>query len=67
MLGLRSLSYISVKPDLENMDFLAETILQDIRSNPTSWIEEVRQHEAELIETFYLTTTDKKKVGLKYN
>ncbi|XP_018348552.1 PREDICTED: uncharacterized protein LOC108752306 [Trachymyrmex septentrionalis] len=61
MLGLRSISYISVKPDLENMDFLAETILQDIRSNPTSWIEEVRQHEAELIETFYLTTTDKKK------
>ncbi|KAG5315958.1 ABCAD protein, partial [Acromyrmex insinuator] len=61
MLGVRSLSYISVKPDLENMDFLAETILQDIRSNPTSWIEEVRQHEAELIKTFYLTTTDKKK------
>lgn len=67
MLGRRSISYISVKPDLENMDLIAEVILQDLRTNPTSWIGEIRRHEAELIETFYLTVTDKEKVGSKYN
>ncbi|XP_024889665.1 ATP-binding cassette sub-family A member 13 isoform X1 [Temnothorax curvispinosus] len=61
MLGIRSLSYMSVKPDLENMDMIAEVILQDLRNNPTSWIGEVRRHEAELIESFYLTITDKEK------
>lgn len=65
MVGIRSLSYVSIKPDLENMDQLAEIILQDLRTNPTSWIAEVRRHEAELIEAFYLTVTDKKKVGAK--
>ncbi|KAL6258986.1 hypothetical protein P5V15_008908 [Pogonomyrmex californicus] len=60
-LGLHSLSYMSIKPDLENMDFLAEIILQDLRTNPTNWIGEVRRHAAELIESFYLTVTDKNK------
>ncbi|XP_050450054.1 uncharacterized protein LOC126850786 isoform X1 [Cataglyphis hispanica] len=61
MLGSNSLSYMSIKPDLENMDFLAGMILEDLRTNPTSWIEEVRLHQAELIESFYLTVTDKEK------
>ncbi|KAL0111880.1 hypothetical protein PUN28_013230 [Cardiocondyla obscurior] len=61
MLGLRSLSYMSIRPDLENMDSIAETILQDLRNNPNNLIGEVRRHEAELIESFYLTVTDKKK------
>lgn len=65
MIGFRSLSYISIKPDLENMDILAEIILEDLRTNPTSWIGEVRRHEAELIESFYLTVTDKEKVSMK--
>lgn len=56
---------MSVEPDLERMDILAEIILQDLRTNPSSWIEEVRRHEAELIESFYLTVTDKEKVGNK--
>lgn len=60
MLGSTSLSYMSIKPDLENMDFLAEMVLQDLRTNPTSWIEEVRRRQAELVESFYLTVTDKK-------
>lgn len=63
MLGSNSLSYISIKPDLENMDFLAEMILEDLRTNPTSWIEEVRRRQTELIESFYLTVTDKEKVS----
>ncbi|XP_020291877.1 uncharacterized protein LOC109858741 isoform X2 [Pseudomyrmex gracilis] len=61
MLGSKSLSFMSVEPDLERMDILAEIILQDLRTNPSSWIEEVRRHEAELIESFYLTVTDKEK------
>ncbi|XP_011868082.1 PREDICTED: uncharacterized protein LOC105562133 isoform X2 [Vollenhovia emeryi] len=61
MLGIRSLSYMSIRPDLENMDLIAEIILQDLRTNPTSWIGEVREHEAELIESFYLTVADKEK------
>lgn len=65
MVGLRSLSYMSIKPDLENMDLIAEIVLQDLRTNPTSWIGEVRRHEDELIESFYLTVTDKEKVGSK--
>lgn len=63
MLGSTSLSYMSIKPDLENMDFLAEMVLQDLRTNPTSWIEEVRRRQAELVESFYLTVTDKKMVS----
>ncbi|XP_067204074.1 uncharacterized protein ldd isoform X2 [Linepithema humile] len=61
MIGFRSLSFMSIKPDLENMDLLADMILQDLQTNPTNWIGKVREHEAELIESFYLTVTDKKK------
>ncbi|XP_072756384.1 uncharacterized protein Ldd isoform X2 [Anoplolepis gracilipes] len=61
MLGYNSLSYMSIKPDLENMDYLAGIILKDLQTNPTSWIKEVRRHQAELIESFYLTVTDKEK------
>jgi len=67
MLGYRSLSYMTIKPDLENMDLIAEIILQDLRNNPSNWIGEVRRHEAELIDSFYLTVTDKKKVLSKCN
>lgn len=63
MVGSNSLSYMSIKPDLENMDFLAEMILEDLRTNPASWIEKVRSHQTELIESFYLTVTDKEKVS----
>lgn len=65
MVGMRSLSYVSIKPDLENMDLLAEMILKDLQTNPTSWIGEVRRHKTELIEAFYLTVADKKKVDSK--
>ncbi|XP_029170086.1 LOW QUALITY PROTEIN: uncharacterized protein LOC114939826 [Nylanderia fulva] len=61
LLGSTSLSYMTIRPDLENMDFLAEMVLQDLRTNPTSWIEEVRHRQSELIESFYLTVTDRKK------
>nr|XP_012136751.1 PREDICTED: uncharacterized protein LOC100878441 isoform X3 [Megachile rotundata] len=61
MIGSRSLTYATIRPDLENMDILAEIILQDLRENPTSWIGEVRRRKAQLIESFYLTVTDKDK------
>lgn len=63
MVGTRSISYATIRPDLENMDMLAEEILNDIRANPSNWITEVRQHEPELIESFYLTVTDRQKVS----
>jgi len=65
MMGRRSISYISIEPDLEKMDILADVILQDLRSNPSDYIGEVRRHEAELIESFYYTVTDKEKVSTR--
>ncbi|RLU15876.1 hypothetical protein DMN91_011632 [Ooceraea biroi] len=61
MMGYRSISYISIKPDLEKMDILAEVVVQDLRTNPSDYIGEVRRHEAELIESFYYTVSDKEK------
>jgi hypothetical protein len=65
MMGSRSISYISIEPDLEKIDILADVILQDLRSNPSDYIGEVRRHEAELIESFYYTVTDKEKVSTR--
>lgn len=62
MIGSRSLSYVTIESDLEKMDILAEIILQDLKENPTSWIEQVRRRKMQLIESFYLTVTDKDKV-----
>lgn len=64
MLGSRSLSYTTIKRNLEGLDILSEIILQNLRTNPTDWIDEVRRHKTELIESFYLTATDKEKVSL---
>ena len=63
MIGSHSLTYVTIEPDLKKMDILAEIILQDLEKNPTSWIGEFRQRKMELIESFYLTVTDKDKVG----
>ncbi|XP_053595540.1 uncharacterized protein LOC103571174 isoform X2 [Microplitis demolitor] len=59
--GSKSLSYMTIKPDLENMDIIADLILKDLRENPTEWINQVREHEAELLESFYLTVSDRNK------
>lgn len=48
---------------MEKMDILAEIILQDLRTNPSNYIGEIRRHEAELIESFYYTVSDKEKVS----
>lgn len=61
-LGSRSISYITIKPDLEYMDFIADMVLLDLRKNPTTWIGQVREHESELVESFYLTVADRDKV-----
>ncbi|XP_043289977.1 uncharacterized protein ldd isoform X2 [Venturia canescens] len=59
--GMRSISYITIKPDLQHMDMIADMILLDLREHPTSWIGKVREHESELIESFYMTVADRKK------
>ncbi|XP_028982053.1 uncharacterized protein LOC107039836 isoform X2 [Diachasma alloeum] len=61
LVGQRSISYARIKPDLENMDIIADVILDDLRENPTSWINQVREHESELLESFYLTVSDRNK------
>ncbi|XP_032690190.1 uncharacterized protein LOC116853290 isoform X2 [Odontomachus brunneus] len=61
MVGIRSISYGTIKPDLENMDILAEVILHGLQVNPNNWIAEVRQHKSELMKSFYLTVTDRQK------
>lgn len=63
MVGSSSISYATIKPDLQNMDLVAEHVLQILRVNPTDWIAEVRHHKNELIESFYLTVTDRQKVS----
>ncbi|XP_066598930.1 uncharacterized protein ldd isoform X2 [Prorops nasuta] len=60
-IGYRSLSYMTIKPHLENMDVLGEMILQNLQANSSSWIEEVRDEKYNLIEAFYLTASDKEK------
>lgn len=62
--GMRSISYITIKPDLQHMDIIADIILLDLREHPTSWIGKVREHESELIESFYMTVADRKKVQI---
>ncbi|KAH0550173.1 hypothetical protein KQX54_017854 [Cotesia glomerata] len=59
--GSKSFTYMTIKPDLENMDIVADLILKDLRENPTEWINQVREHEAELLEAFYLTASDRNK------
>ncbi|XP_019697173.1 ATP-binding cassette sub-family A member 13 isoform X1 [Harpegnathos saltator] len=61
MVGSSSLSYVTIKPDLEKMNILAKEILRMLRVNSANWITEVSRHQAELIESFYLTVTDRQK------
>ncbi|XP_023289550.1 uncharacterized protein LOC105698871 [Orussus abietinus] len=61
MVGSRSLSFITIKPDLENMDVLADSVLKDLRESPTNWINDIRFHLFEMLESFYLTVTDRPK------
>lgn len=63
MYGSRSLSYFTVRPRLQDMNKLAKIILRDLQIQPTSWIDQFRRHKYELIESFYLTVTDKEKVS----
>ncbi|KAF7403454.1 hypothetical protein HZH68_006248 [Vespula germanica] len=61
MYGSRSLSYFTVKPKLRDMNKLARIILRDLQTQPISWIDQFRQQKYQLIESFYLTVTDKGK------
>lgn len=63
MYGSRSLSYFTVKPKLRDMNKLARIILRDLQTQPISWIDQFRQQKYQLIESFYLTVTDKEKVS----
>ncbi|XP_033187616.2 lipid droplet defective isoform X1 [Bombus vancouverensis nearcticus] len=61
MVGSRSVTYIIIEPDLKKMNILAKIILYNLKKDPTSWIDEFRQRKMELVESFYLTVTDKDK------
>ncbi|KAG7198455.1 hypothetical protein KM043_005838 [Ampulex compressa] len=61
LVGSNSLTFMTIKPDMENMDTIADVILLDLRANPTTWIGDVRLHQPELIESFYLTASDREK------
>ena len=62
MVGCCGLVYTVIEPDLKSLDLIAERILLDLQKAPTSWIDEVRQHRSQLVESFYLTTIDRDKV-----
>ncbi|XP_015191826.1 PREDICTED: uncharacterized protein LOC107074670 isoform X2 [Polistes dominula] len=59
--GSRSLSYFTVVPNLENMYKLSKIILRDLKEQPISWIDQFRNNKYQLVESFYLTVTDKQK------
>lgn len=63
MVSCCGLIFNVIKPDLKIMDLLGEKILQDLQHTPMSWINEVRQRKSQLIQSFYLTATDRDKVG----
>lgn len=63
MVGSRSVTYIIIEPDLKKMNILAKIILYNLKKDRTGWIDEFRQRKMELVESFYLTVTDKDKVG----
>lgn len=65
MVGCCGLVYTVIEPDLKTLDLVAERILLDLQKAPTSWIDEVRQRRSQLVESFYLTTIDRDKVGGK--
>ncbi|XP_024944655.1 uncharacterized protein LOC107271675 isoform X2 [Cephus cinctus] len=62
LMGLRSLAYVSIIPDLKRMDVLAGTILDDVESEPNRWIFDVRNYRSQLLNTFYLTLANREKV-----
>ncbi|XP_014612694.1 PREDICTED: uncharacterized protein LOC106791527 isoform X1 [Polistes canadensis] len=59
--GSRSLSYFTIVPNLENMYKLSKIILQDLKEQPINWIDQFRNNKYQLVESFYLTVTDKRK------
>ncbi|XP_043481651.1 ATP-binding cassette sub-family A member 13 isoform X2 [Leptopilina heterotoma] len=61
-LGSKSLTIITVLPNLIKMDLIASSVLRDLETHPTEWIADVRLHKSELIESFYLTVADRPKV-----
>nr|XP_031839600.1 uncharacterized protein LOC116430078 isoform X2 [Nomia melanderi] len=56
------IQYPTLKPHLKSIDLLLKAILEDLNRSPNGWVEEVKRHKAELIETFYLTAADRSKV-----
>ncbi|XP_076237165.1 lipid droplet defective [Calliopsis andreniformis] len=51
-----------IAPDLKIIKLLGDRILEDLQEGSITWIEEVRQYKFQLIESFYLTATDRDKV-----
>ncbi|XP_076641439.1 lipid droplet defective [Halictus rubicundus] len=62
MIGCCNLSFQVIKSDMKSIDFIARMALQDITENKDDWVGEVTRRKYELLETFYLTATDRAKV-----
>nr|XP_033323682.1 uncharacterized protein LOC117218991 isoform X1 [Megalopta genalis]XP_033323683.1 uncharacterized protein LOC117218991 isoform X1 [Megalopta genalis]XP_033323684.1 uncharacterized protein LOC117218991 isoform X1 [Megalopta genalis] len=62
MVGCCNLSFQVIKSDMKTIDFIARMTLQELAENKNDWVGEVTRHKYELLETFYLTATDRTKV-----
>ncbi|XP_076284763.1 lipid droplet defective isoform X2 [Lasioglossum baleicum] len=62
MIGCCNLSFQVIKSDMKSIDFIARMTLQDLTENKDDWVGEVTRRKYELLETFYLTATDRTKV-----
>ncbi|XP_046740699.1 uncharacterized protein LOC124408067 isoform X2 [Diprion similis] len=60
--GLRSLSYGTIKPSLIKMDSLAEILVRDLEKESMDWMTEVDEDVPQLVNAFYATAADRSKV-----
>ncbi|XP_046491171.1 uncharacterized protein ldd isoform X1 [Neodiprion pinetum] len=60
--GLRSLSFGTIKPSLTKMDYLAETLVRSLKNEPMDWVKEVDEDVPQLVNAFYLTAANRSKV-----
>ncbi|XP_034938100.1 phospholipid-transporting ATPase ABCA1 [Chelonus insularis] len=68
-IGVHSISYLVMRPHLENIDKVAGLILEDLQKDSEILIKQLKTHKVQLIETFYLTISDIDRILdiLEYN
>ncbi|XP_048511619.1 ATP-binding cassette sub-family A member 13 isoform X2 [Athalia rosae] len=61
--GMRSFSFTTIMPTLENIDHMAKMIVQTLETEAAlKWTKEVDEDVPLLVDTFYLTAADRQKV-----